>query len=360
MRILVVTGTYAPASGGAENSLAETLGYLGEIGHEIVIVTRGSNYRAQKDVEPRIVQCRNRRELAFVLGDLVDSVRPDVVFTQLLWSDYVLENKQKYGVRVVYFARNTSSDLDISPGHRKSPELVVANSRDTKRFLDRKWGCDSAVIYPVVRDRRFSPVLCKDRRFHFMTNPVEFKGGGIFLKIAKLRPGLQFGTVCGWHQFRTGDSPEDGWNQEMIQELGLSLNKKNMKMPAFVKFDGVANVRILPVTNRMDRLFRRVRVVLLPSVWREPLSRTVVEAAACGVPPIVSDVGGVLEGPHVPELVVPKGADVDEWLDRIDDLQGEESWQTASKRIRAEYEKYRKENAVQLREFCEKLSDMLK
>lgn len=41
--------------------------------------------------------------------------------------------------------------------------------------------------------------------------------------------------------------------------------------------------------------FRRIDVLVVPSLWQEPLGRTVLEAYACGIPVIGSDRGGIPE-----------------------------------------------------------------
>ncbi len=55
------------------------------------------------------------------------------------------------------------------------------------------------------------------------------------------------------------------------------------------------NVRFLPwVDNReVWRIMRRASVVLVPSLWAEPLSRTVTEAMAAGAPIVATDRGGI-------------------------------------------------------------------
>jgi glycosyltransferase involved in cell wall biosynthesis len=54
-------------------------------------------------------------------------------------------------------------------------------------------------------------------------------------------------------------------------------------------------VRFLPWVDNRDvwRIMRRAAAILVPSLWLEPLSRTVTEAMAVGVPVLATDRGGI-------------------------------------------------------------------
>lgn len=60
-----------------------------------------------------------------------------------------------------------------------------------------------------------------------------------------------------------------------------------------------------------DELFRRVRVVVFPSVWAEPFGLVVAEAMAAGIPYVISDAGALPEvaGPEHPWVARAGDAD---------------------------------------------------
>src|SRR3984885_15932856 len=52
-------------------------------------------------------------------------------------------------------------------------------------------------------------------------------------------------------------------------------------------------------------IFTNTRVLLVPSVWEEPSGRVVAEALVNGVPPLVSDRGGLAESCNGAGFVLP-------------------------------------------------------
>jgi glycosyltransferase involved in cell wall biosynthesis len=103
-----------------------------------------------------------------------------------------------------------------------------------------------------------------------------------------------------------------------------------------------------PAVAKPAEIFRATRVLLVPSVWEEPYGRVAAEALLNGVPPIVSDRGGLPEAAGGGGFVLPLPAsltlqtrkpvapeDVAAWLEKIihlaDDATG---YAAASERAR--------------------------
>lgn len=59
--------------------------------------------------------------------------------------------------------------------------------------------------------------------------------------------------------------------------------------------------------DQVDRLMRRATVLVLPSVWPEPLSRVILEGMSAGVPIVATDAGGSQEAleHEVSGLIIP-------------------------------------------------------
>jgi glycosyltransferase involved in cell wall biosynthesis len=83
-----------------------------------------------------------------------------------------------------------------------------------------------------------------------------------------------------------------------------------------------------PAVPKPAEIFRGTRVLLVPSVWEEPFGRVAAEALLNGVPPIVSDRGGLAEAANGGGFVLPlpksftietrtpvAADDVSEWLE---------------------------------------------
>jgi L-malate glycosyltransferase len=82
---------------------------------------------------------------------------------------------------------------------------------------------------------------------------------------------------AGAHLVLVGDGPERGPAERLVQELGL-----------------VPHVTFLGKQNHVERIIPRADVLLLPSEL-ESFGLAALEAMACGVPPVATNVGGVSE-----------------------------------------------------------------
>ncbi len=104
-----------------------------------------------------------------------------------------------------------------------------------------------------------------------------------------------------------------------------------------------------PAVAKPAEIFRGTRALLVPSVWAEPFGRVAAEALLNGVPPLVSDRGGLPEAANGGGFVLPLPAaltlqtrrpvaaeDVTPWLDTIVRLADDhEHYAQASARARA-------------------------
>jgi glycosyltransferase involved in cell wall biosynthesis len=109
-----------------------------------------------------------------------------------------------------------------------------------------------------------------------------------------------------------------------------------------------------PAVPKPAEIFRGTRVLLAPSVWAEPFGRVVAEALLNGVPPIVSDRGGLPEAANGGGFVLPlpasltlethtpvAAADVAPWLEVIKRLADDQDFYArASARARSAGEFY--------------------
>jgi glycosyltransferase involved in cell wall biosynthesis len=98
---------------------------------------------------------------------------------------------------------------------------------------------------------------------------VPTKGFDLMIEMARLRPAVRFVIA--------GDGPESGNLRRMARGL------PNVELVGFV--DG----------DRLDRVVRGARAVIVPSEWPEPFGMVVLEAWNAGRPVIVARTGGVSE-----------------------------------------------------------------
>ncbi len=112
-----------------------------------------------------------------------------------------------------------------------------------------------------------------------------------------------------------------------------------------------------PAVAKPAEIFRGTRALLVPSVWDEPFGRVAAEALLNGVPPLVSDRGGLPEAANGGGLVLPlpvsltletrtpvAAADVEPWLAAIIRLaDDQEHYAAASARAHAAAAAYQPE-----------------
>jgi glycosyltransferase involved in cell wall biosynthesis len=175
----------------------------------------------------------------------------------------------------------------------RAAALVVGNSRYTAGKAARRFGVSAVVVYPQIDVQALSRVQLPpppERPFIMMVGDDEVKGAGTFRKIASAMPEHEFLAV--------GRSYSE-------------LRDRN------VVFRGFAED---PVTH-----YRTAKIVLMPSTWEEGFGMVSVEAAALGIPTIVSNRGGLSETVPSADLV-------------IGDYRNPAAWAECIRRVLADYD----------------------
>jgi len=118
------------------------------------------------------------------------------------------------------------------------------------------------------------------------------------------------------------------------------------------------SIQGLPAVAQPKAFYARTRVLVAPSLWQEPAGRVAAEAMLNGIPPIVSDRGGLGEvcngagfALHIPEEFTPKTREplpaeaVEPWVELIARLWDDQGFYEAeAARALAAADMYRPEN----------------
>jgi glycosyltransferase involved in cell wall biosynthesis len=218
------------------------------------------------------------RDLPRTVGQVTEELRPDWA---LVPSDdpgqLVLSSVRRRTDRVVYFV-HTLQQLPFGPRafypSESSTRLirrsagVVSVSHAAQHYV-RQWAeIDSEVIYPDVYST--SDVRAAEpagRRYVTLVNPCGYKGVDIFLALADALPDVPFLAVESW-----GTTDRD--------RAALAARP---------------NVVVQPSVDDMNEVYRRTRVLVMPSLWDETFGYTSVEALLRGIPVLAADVGGLRE-----------------------------------------------------------------
>ncbi|MYU12637.1 glycosyltransferase [Streptomyces sp. SID8361] len=270
MKILYVSADYAPNASGADISAHSLLSGLGARGFNIIALIderlrqrTDSHYRDETGVSFRYTA---DADLELTLDGLRTTLRPDVVMTQGLWLDRMLDWSASREVPLIWFVRSMEHNDCVHAIDAARPTWLVANSPAVADYISRVWNRDSVTLLPLIEPAEFlAPERTPDGTVTLI-NPVAQKGGALFSQLATSCPERAFRAVRGWRQ--------DGLAKPVYVE-----------MPANVTVDG-------PFTD-MRQVYAGSRLLLVPSVWEEAFGRVVVEAMINGIPVLVSDRGAL-------------------------------------------------------------------
>jgi surfactin synthase thioesterase subunit/glycosyltransferase involved in cell wall biosynthesis len=314
MRILLASNAqYFPAHGGGERSNRMVIEALAKRGHTCLVITRVERFgeegdeRMRESLRERNIDTKQITDgLAFELGGIPlisathpvsfrafftahkDKFAPDVIITSTddpaqLLLEAALEDAK---ARTVFLARATvalSFGPDAAFPSREKTDLlreadgVICVSDYVASYVRQHSGIAALHVPIALPEPGPHPKVGRfDNEFVTLVNPCAVKGLSVFLELAKACPHLQFAAVPTW-----GTTAEDR-----------------------AAMEAHANVTILPKVDRINDLFSRTRVLLVPSLWAEARSRIVVEAMLAGVPALASKLGGLPEAKmHVPYIL---------------------------------------------------------
>jgi glycosyltransferase involved in cell wall biosynthesis len=206
---------------------------------------------------------------------------------RLMSPDSELRGKHRISRRVVksvirLLARRKGVVFVFETQSDRSNWLAEGLVLETNSEIVMGAGVSADKFYPVETPRVSFPL-----RFLFAARLLPAKGFEVFLEVARhfeSNKDVEF-LVAGLNE------PSD---REVIRDKDLVHEK---------------SIRFLGEVSDMPSLLRTVDVVCLPSRYGEGIPRILIEAAACGLPSIASDIAGcreIVEG-GVSGVIIPAG-----------------------------------------------------
>lgn len=279
------------------------------------------------------------RQMDLLLEEELRSFAPDVVFTYGGQDGDVrrMRKAREHDARIAFALHNFSY---FSEPFFREVDVVLAPSRFLANRYREKVGIE-AVALPGPIDWSDVEAADRDPIFVTMVNPGIEKGLFFLVRLAeelgKYQPKIAVlviesrgtaGTVCA-----AGLAG------------GFDLRRHE-------------SIMISPAVPKPRDIYQYARLMLVPSVIEEPAPRVAPEALINGVPPLVSERGGLAEVANGAGFVLPlpadyqfssrvpvRAADVQPWMDVIERLAFDEPfYQAEAEKARQAAELYRPEN----------------
>lgn len=360
MKVLFALDNFDNGTGGAEVCAQVLAHALAARGHRVQVLQSDAERRSYRDGEveietrvltrPRLLREGSRDALRAnarwreIVAEWLAADRPDLVITQQKLLAGTVDSALACGLPVVAFVHafgmfcptqfrhrdprdcdlhcracyplrrrilqaTTERYLESQRQGLRRASLVVANSNYVQGLLRDLLSIDSALVYPCTDLERYRSEGGEHDRVLFV-KPQYVKGLPIATEIARRMPDTRF-LVVGKPRSRGR------------RTLG-----------------SLPNVEIAGWIGDMRTVYARARVLLGPSIWPEPFGRVFVEAAACGVPSVASERGGIPESVGDGGLLVKDIFDIDAWVDALQRLEDPATWQALSQKARAHAERF--------------------
>ena len=315
MKILCVSGTFQDAIGGAELTMRELVtAFSKKLKWEVLVVTRKpeSGPRGSDDFLQIVEAEHDERYRA--ISNAVKLFKPDVIFTQLMWSDVALEISDELEIPLIYRVCVTPIGVNFK---KNRPSQIITSSPQVSSYIRKEYGLESTPIYPFIEKSR---ILFKSEeyvgKYVTLINPIPKKGALLFERIVKALPFVNFAVVPVWQhlKYQNGD-----FNRSLIKAMTESLGKRGAEPPTEVDFRDYNNVTYLQPNLQASDLYKNVSVLCVPSIWEEPFGRVAIEAGLNGIPVISSGNGALRDTVsrfgHIADV-----EKLDDWTTKIQSL----------------------------------------
>ncbi|MBW2194208.1 MAG: glycosyltransferase [Deltaproteobacteria bacterium] len=367
MKILFSLDNYDHGTGGAEISMQALAHLLGERGHDVRVLQRGSMVGTYNNgpicvhtyplPSPGLIRDRNNDTIRWnhaweqILINFLDKYWADLVVTQTRLLCSTVDIATKRNIPVVVFVRDYSAFCPVDfrfhealyecnrqckeclpwrlrlkyssvrhtleqyeEGLRKAT-LLVANSDYMRKVIRRFYNIEAKIVYPAVDLRRYEAEPSKRDSILFV-KPQYVKGFPIFAQVATRMPDRRF-LIAG-----------------------------KMKRHARMKLPHRKTIEYLGWVKDMKNAYGRARLLIGPSIWPEPFGRVFVEAAASGIPSVASARGGIPEAVGKGGILIDNIFDISCWIEALRQLEDPDIYVTYAENARTHARRFNAEASL--------------
>ena len=174
MKVMYICGMYVPSHGGAEISMYSLLKNLKKkLNWEILSVTdeRYSVTKTNNNFNKVPIRTINHSNRLNEIEKLIIEFKPDVIITQLMWSDIALKLDKKHSIPSIMRVCKVPLELDLTEKSNTSPTAIVSTSKSVKNYVKENWNRGSEIIKPLVEVGNY---IIKDKNFEPIKNNLVF------------------------------------------------------------------------------------------------------------------------------------------------------------------------------------------
>jgi glycosyltransferase involved in cell wall biosynthesis len=290
-KVLAHTHLYPPNhNAGAEWMLHALLRYGHEVrGWDVQVITDHLPARSDEFQGIKVRHDRNINNLT------VEYRFSNAIITHLDCTKKAVQLAARAGRPVVHLIHN-DSQLAF---HKVQPNQCALAVFNSQWLLDAvQWPGRSTILHPPTRVEDYAIEPDEDASMVTLLNLMAAKGSATFYELARRNPSIDFLGVKGSYG---------------VQELPLT---------------NLANVEIMENQADVSKVYRRTKVLLMPSHY-ESWGRVAVEAACSGIPSICAPTPGLREAGVAAAFCDPD--DYEAWSKALRRLvRGEKAWTEAS------------------------------
>ena len=333
-KILFLAKFFSPPLGGGEYFLLSVLKHLKKLGYncKAACYSNGrTNPPQQFDVDEEtewqgIPVLRAKVRSGFDIEEIIKREKPDLVITQSNDALTIIKAAKKHGAKTIcgtHFWRNICHALEpdsytnmlsrsmssvkiLSQFHPvfHISDAVYVNSKfmqlGVEKFVGKKI---ENIIHPILDTERIAVKEEPTKKYVTMINPDYYKGGQVFVTLAKKMPQTNF--LC------LGLAPDP----EHIRE-NASINS-NIHM--------YHNIKLIKNTDDMASIYRDTSVLIVPSIVDETFCMVALEAMWNGIPVIGAPNGNI---PYVIDGagILLDHSDTNSWCEVLNMLLNDEEY----------------------------------
>jgi glycosyltransferase involved in cell wall biosynthesis len=285
---------------------ADPLEYLNSIGLEVDVTPPSNKNRrefrfTQRGIHYTLLdtgrqgvtkwEASHGRQYDILYDAELETFEPDIIFTYGGLAGDIRRHRraQLKGARIAFCVFNMAY---LSPGFFEHIDSVLTPSEFLADRYREQIGMKSTPL-PTPLDLEDVLSAERDPIFFTMVNPSIEKGLFFFVRLAE-EIGKRYPEIALL-------AIESRGTAGMVLQAGL-VGGFDLR-----RHEGVMIAGAVP---KPRDIFTNTRALLVPSVWEEPSGRVVAEALVNGVPPLVSDRGGLAESCNRAGFVLPLPKDL--------------------------------------------------